>query len=93
MITVCGEAYGRSYNYKCDLVSRTKEEAVFKTKSKPRHIIKIRPRYTGSCIGSRDCDHNGKPTTICAFFFNEEYVALALFIEDGKNIEIIPHEH
>ncbi|MBI2640687.1 MAG: hypothetical protein HYW91_02245 [Candidatus Sungbacteria bacterium] len=75
-------------------MSRTKEEAVFETKSEPKHRIKITPRYVGSNVGSADfIDNRGRPTTVCAFFFNEEYVALALFSEENGNMEIIPHEY
>lgn len=94
MITVRGEAYGRTYDYECDLISRTDERAVFETKSDPKHRIDLTPRYVGSRIGSHDCeDRDQKPATICALLFDGKYVALALFKEDGENIEIIPHEH
>lgn len=89
MIHVHGEAYSKNYNYKCTLESRTDQEAVFLTKSKPSHIVRLTPRYTGSRIGSLDC----KEGTICAFFFDGEYVALALFIEQGNDIEVIVHEY
>ena len=86
MIIVRGEAYGRTYDYECDLISRTDERAVFETKSEPKHRIEITPRYIGSRIG--------KPITVCAFFFNGKYTALALFREDNENnIEILPHEY
>ena len=94
MIRVHGEAYGQTYDYTCKLLSRTEEEAIFETKSKPKHTIIIRPRYAGSTIGSSDSvDNRGRNTTICAFSFDGRYVALALFAENGKNIEINPHAY
>ncbi|MBI2669683.1 MAG: hypothetical protein HYX20_00840 [Candidatus Yanofskybacteria bacterium] len=94
MIIVRGKAYGQTYDYECELISRTSEEAVFETKSEPRHNIRITPRYVGSSIGSCDfSDGRGRNVTICAFFFDREYVALALFTENEENIEINPHEY
>jgi len=95
MITVYGEAYGRTYDYECELISRTDKEAIFATRTEPKHEIRITPRYVGSIIGSADFnDRDGKPTTVCAFLFDGEYVALALFKEDADgNIEITPHEY
>ena len=88
-----GGAYGKVYNYKCNLVSCSDFEAVFTTKTKPEHAIRIKPRYVGSKIGSKDCDTPDGPATICAFEFDGQYVALAFFVENKKNIKIIPHEH
>ncbi len=94
MIITWGKAYGRIYDYECGLVSRTKEEAIFETKSEPKHNIKIMPRYVGSSIGSCDyVDNQGRNVTICAFFFDEKYVALAMFSENQGNIEINPFEY
>lgn len=94
MITVKGEAYGRSYDYACELVSRTSEDVAFETKSEPKHHIRLTPRYVGSQIGSNDFeDKDGQPTTICAFYFDGEYAALAFYQEKGKDIKIVPHEH
>ena len=94
MIIVRGTASGQTYDYECVLITRTAEKAVFETKTKPKHIIQITPRYLGSGIGSADfIDDRGRPTTICAFFFNNRYVALALFSEVGEDIEIVPHEY
>lgn len=94
MITVRGRAYGRIYDYECELIDRSYSKAIFETKSEPKHRIEITPRYVGSRIGSKDFNNDdGKPTTVCAFFFDGEYVALAFFKEYGQNMEIIPHEH
>lgn len=94
MITVRGDASGRIYDYECVLISRTDDGAVFETKSEPKHRIKISPRYVGSVIGSADfVDKRGRSTTICAFFFDNRYVALAFFSEIGEDIEIVPHEY
>lgn len=94
MIVCRGEAYGETYNFKCKLIARTGEKAVFETISKPKHKIIIRPRYVGSGIGSHDAvDNRGRPITICAFSFDGKYAALAMFSEKGKNIRITPHEY
>lgn len=94
MILVRGEAYGRKYDYECELISRTKEEAVFVTKTEPRHTIKITPRYVDASIGNGDLvDNRGRNATVCAFLFDGEYVALALFTESNEVIEINPHEY
>ena len=94
VIRVHGEAYEQIYDYKCKLISRTEKEAIFETKSNTKHIITIRPQYIGSTIGSCDfVDNRGRNTTICAFCFDGKYVALALFAENGKNIEINPCEY
>lgn len=93
MIVVRGNAYGRAYDYKCILLSREGNKAVFETISEPKHRIEITPRYASPHIGSTDSIVNGKATTICAFMFDGEYAALAYFCEDGNGIEITPHEH
>lgn len=93
MIRVRGEASGRTYDYKCDLVSRTDDEAVFTTRSEPQHQIRVTPRYVGSRIGNADCRHEGYPATVCFFVFDGEYVALAFFIKRGSHIEILVHEY
>ena len=94
MIRVHGEAYGRTYDSECELISRTEQEAVFETKTTPKHNVRIVPRYVGSHIGSANfVDEQGRNTTVCAFFFDGEYVALALFAESGGDIDITPHEY
>lgn len=98
MIRVKGKAYGKVYDYKCTLISRSDQRMIVETKSKPKHRIEIRPRYAGSKIGTDDFleiggSATGGAATLCGMSFDGEYVALALFKERGKNIEIIPHEY
>lgn len=89
-----GSAYGRTYEYECDVVSRREAEAIFRTRD-GKHEIKLTPRYAGSKIGNLDIAAGAKlgPATVCAFFWDGEYAAPALFKEQGEIIDIWVHEY
>ena len=93
-IWVHGNAYGRTYEYECDLASRSDEEAVFLIRGH-KHEIRLTPLYVGSKMGSPDIAADAKlgPATVCAFFWDGEYAALALFREHGETIDIWVHEY
>lgn len=94
MIKIKGEAYGQKYDYECALISRTSMKVVLNTNTTPSHTIELSPRYAGSIIGSNDIKIKDEHATICAFYFNGYYDALAFFIEqDNGDIFIIPHEY
>lgn len=59
----------------------TDEQARFQTETD--EIVVVSPRYVGSKLGSND---DGEGNTVCAFYFNGEYVALALYNEGQKQI-------
>ena len=50
----------------------------------------MRAQKIGGCDFTDDKE---RKITICAFIFDGEYAALALFSENGEDIEITPHEH
>lgn len=93
-IWVHGNAYGRTYEYECDLVSRTDEEAIFVSRNEG-HEIKLTPRYADSKLGSTDipADAEHRAATVCAFYWDGEYAAFALLEEQGNAIDIWVHEH
>lgn len=95
MIVVRGEAYGATYDYKCELLRRTTSQVVFVTlEPDAGHIITLTPRYVGSIIGSADIMHEEGPAIVCAFVFDGNYAALAfLVLKPDGNVLIIPHEH
>lgn len=62
------------------------EQAKFQTEAGDEIIVS--PRYVGSKLGSND---DGRGNTICAFYFNGEYVALAFYNESEK--KIVAHEY
>lgn len=59
----------------------TVEQAKFQTEA--GDTVVVSPRYVGSRLGSND---DGLGNTVCAFYFNGEYVALALYNEEQKQI-------
>jgi len=96
MVRVQGEAYGRVYDYTCEVLSRTPELVVLvtQTESERCHLIALVPRHVGSSFDEPDTEVGGKPATICGMAFDGEYCALAYFIEDASgDIEVLVHEY
>ena len=92
MIELAGKAYGMTYEYTCEEVRRTADEAVFRTLSDPPHQVRLTPRYEGSRIGDEDIVVDEGPATVCAFYIDGKYAALALFVHSGSDIKIVPYE-
>ncbi len=93
MVVIYGEAYGHKYVFEGKVVSRTDQELVIVTNSEPPQKIKLEPLYFDTVIGSKDIVIAAGPATICAFYFNDQRVALAFLVEYEDSTEVIVHEY
>ena len=62
------------------------EQAIFKTDK--GNTVVVSPRYVGSRLGSND---DGRGNTICAFIYNGEYVALADYNEEKREVIVMEY--
>jgi hypothetical protein len=87
---VRGDTYGRHWNYLCDVVTRTPERVVLRTRTEPeRHLIELTPRFVGGKMGKPSGRGSG---TICNLTFDGQPTAAAEYYEHQGGILVVPED-
>lgn len=90
VVRVFGRTDAADYDFTCDPIELGPRRARFRTRSDPPHIIEVAPRYVG---GSLEVPTPGGSSTVCAFSFDGNYVALAAYERLPRGILIVPDDY
>lgn len=87
---VRGETSDRQWNYICDVITRTPERVILRTRTEPEtHLIELTPRFVGDKMGKPSGRAHG---TFCNMTLDGQPAAFAEYYEHQGGILVIPEE-
>jgi hypothetical protein len=89
-IRVFGRTDAGEWTFQCDLVEKSAERVVLRTRTNPTHVIDLSPRHVGVKMDQRQT-----PTgeTSCYFRFDGEAVSLATYQEYPRGHLVVPQDY